>query len=229
MAIAHHTLHPRHSIQERSSIGSIANFFFPHFLFSLPASPFIVMIIKTSLALFVVVLAAPAHAFLLMTSCTRMPLRLQPQHHVRMHAHECATRILEPSVTGALEGADRVTRAAAIRSATATLLGCILAPPAFAGTVMVGGEAVGAEEEMDDDAYEVLESSGGPLDFILEKVNLKKLGVGAGALLLADVISGLVMGRSFLKIVSGNADPGKKLATRARAHMLEHAHKSIYT
>jgi hypothetical protein len=181
-----------------------------------------------SLALIVVVLAAPAHAFLLMTSCTRMPLRLQPQHHVRMHAHECATRSLEPSVTVALEGGDRVTRAAAIRSATATLLGCTLAPPAFAGTVMVGGEAVGAEEEMDDDAYEALESSGGPLDFILEKVSLKKLGVGAGALLLADVISGLVMGRSFLKIVSGNADPGK-LATRARAHMLWHAHKFIYT
>jgi hypothetical protein len=74
---------------------------------------------------------------------------------------------------------------------------------------MVGGEAVGAEEEMDDEAYEALESSAGPLDFILEKVNLKKLGVGAGALLLADVISGLVMGRSFLKIVSGNADPGR--------------------
>jgi hypothetical protein len=182
-----------------------------------------------SLALFVVVLAAPAHAFLLMTSCTRMPLRLQPQHHVRMHAHECATRSLEPSITVALKGGDRVTRAAAIRSATATLLGCILAPPALAGTVMVGGEAVGAEEEMDDGAYEALESSGGPLDFILEKVNLKKLGVGAGALLLADVISGLVMGRSFLKIVSGNADPGKKMATRARAHMLEHAHKFICT
>jgi hypothetical protein len=77
----------------------------------------------------------------------------------------------------------------------------------------------------------------GPLDFILNKVNFKKLGVAggrnsqnscflvlsllcvlmialtfgknlAGAFFLADVVSGLVMGRSFFKIVSGNADPG---------------------
>jgi len=50
-------------------------------------------------------------------------------------------------------------------------------------------------------------TSGGPLDFILDKVNFKKLGVAGGAFLAADVISGLVMGRSFFKIIGGNADP----------------------
>jgi len=67
---------------------------------------------------------------------------------------------------------------------------------------------VDAEEETEDEAYEALDPApGGPLDAILAKVNVKKLGVAGGAFLLADVISGLVMGRSFLKIVSGNADP----------------------
>ena len=116
------------------------------------------------------------------------------------------------AAAGAASG--RLTRRAAALQAVplAAVAATVLAraPPARAGTVMVGGAAVDAEEETEDEAYEALDPApGGPLDAILAKVNVKKLGVAGGAFLLADVISGLVMGRSFLKIVSGNADPGE--------------------
>ena len=103
----------------------------------------------------------------------------------------------------------RMPRGAALRAWAASAVCAIgSAQSALAGTVMVGGSAVGAEEEMDEEASDVLEeSSGGPLDFILEKVNLKKLGFWGATFLVADTVSGVVMGRSFLKIVSGSADP----------------------
>jgi len=117
-------------------------------------------------------------------------------------------------VGSVLPDPSRLPRSAALRKAAtaAATAAAVLASasPAFAGTVMVGGAAVDAEEETEDEAYEALDDAPGPLDALLAKVNFKKLGVAGGAFLLADIVSGLVMGRSFLKIVSGNADPSKK-------------------
>ena len=82
--------------------------------------------------------------------------------------------------------------------------------PVQAGTVMVGGEAVAADEDLDDEAIDALEGGaggGGALDVLLAKVNLKKLGFWGATFLVADTVSGLVMGNSFLKIVRGKEDP----------------------
>ena len=83
----------------------------------------------------------------------------------------------------------RISRAAALRhsASLATAYGALLCTnpaPVRAGTVLVGGEAVDAEEELDDEAYDALEKRAGPLDGLLEKVNFKKLGVAGGAFLL---------------------------------------------
>ena len=78
-----------------------------------------------------------------------------------------------------------LTRAAALRISAASVSAAVasigaLPSPALAGTVMVGGAAVDAEEETDDEAYEALDQAG-PFDGILAKINVKKLGVAGDA------------------------------------------------
>ena len=58
----------------------------------------------------------------------------------------------------------------------------------------------------------------------LAQVNVKKLGVAGGAFLLADVISGLVMGRSFFKIIGGNAGvASSRCSSLSLSHNLAHS------
>ena len=97
--------------------------------------------------------SALCSAFLL--PCTGPPT-LRPVHGIRgerTHSH-CAL-----GAVASLNGLDgHMTRASALRAmGMATLVGggSLMAAPANAGTVMVGGSAVAAEEEiLDDEAYE---------------------------------------------------------------------------
>ena len=177
-------------------------------------------------------LAMPAHAFAGGAVADPLLRRSRVPCPALCAARGCDGGPAADPAGSALPALSRLPRAAALRTAAtaavAVAAALASASPAFAGTVMVGGAAVDAEEETEDEAYEALDDSPGPLDVLLAKVNFKKLGVAGGAVLLADIVSGLVMGRSFLKIVSGNADPSKKnclhrVALHAKLCRGEHA------
>lgn len=155
------------------------------------------------LACLAIAVAVPAHAF---QAASQPPFALR-------QSRGSACSLLSLSLSAANGDGERNAarqdlsrRAFAVSAAIA--IPAMWVAPAQAGTVMVGGEAVAAEEELDDVATAALEGAGGgPLDWILAKVNVKKLGFWGVTFLVADTASGLVMGKSFFKIVSGKEDP----------------------